>query len=319
MLRIIIAEGLSRTTIDSSGDGVAIKLSEVRHAPAFWQILADEAVGVFVQSAFPRVVWCGEVEFHAGFGLDGFVVVEFGAVVGCECSDGSVVALDEPNDALVELCSSSCAEFSDQDVLGFSLDQGGDAVLVVSADDGVDFPVAESGAIFSPRRAFGDVALACEDATGIVGSIAFSALFSSVPEVGVEVAAVDAVIPDVAIDGLMADIEHAMESKPAGDLLGAPIEAQQQDDDLQVPVGEAPVSPGLGAPAVGAGDGLARPIGPIGALIALEFTGNTRAVASELDSDGALREPLHAQGGNHIPLSRGDLAIPHCIIPLLAG
>ena len=163
------------------------------------------------------------------------------------------------------------------------------------------------------------MAFVCMDSPGIVGSIAFSALLARLSEVGVEAATVDAVVPDVAVDGLMADVEHTMEPKPAGDLLGAPIEAQQQDDDLKMLVGELPVSPGLGAPTAGAADGLARPIGPIGALIALEFTANARAVASELDSDGALREPLHAQGGNHIPLSRGVLVITHCIIPLLGG
>ena len=265
------------------------------------------------------MVWRGEVETHAGFGLDGFVVVELGAVVGGKCLDVYVVALDEPNGTLVELCGGSGAELSDQDVLGLSLDHSGDAVLVVGADDGVDFPMAESGAILGPQWALGDVALACEDPPGIVGSIAFAALLSSVPEVGVEVAAVDAVVPDVAVDSFMADVEYAMESKPAGDLLRTPIEAYQQDDDLQMPIGEAPVSPGLGASAAGSADGFARPVGPIGALIAPDLARDARSVASELDSDGALGEPLQAQGGDHIPLSRGDLVISHCIIPLLAG
>ena len=42
---------------------------------------------------------------------------------------------------------------------------------------------------------------------------------------GIETTAVAAVIPDVAVDGLMADAQYPVEAQPAGDLLGAPLKA----------------------------------------------------------------------------------------------
>lgn len=123
----------------------------------------------------------------------------------------------------------------------------------------------------------------------------------------------------MAVDGLMADSEYAVEAQLTGDLLGTPVQAQQGNDHLQMPLGETPIAPGVGAPASGAAIGFAGAIGPIIALIAAQLSGDGAAVAPELPGDSGLRESLHAQSGDHIPLSGGDLAITHRRIPLLAG
>ena len=153
MLRCFVSEEFAGRTVESCGDGVALELSELRHARSLGQILADEPVGVFVQTSLPGVVWGREVERGSGSGLDGFVVVELGAVVSGEGPDGSFLAMNELSDSAIELCGGSGAELFDQDVFGFSLDHCGDAVLVVGSDDGIDFPVAEAGAILSTGRA----------------------------------------------------------------------------------------------------------------------------------------------------------------------
>jgi len=264
-------------------------------------------------------MWCREIEGGTGFSFDVFVVMELGAVVGGECLDLSDLAKDEPNDSPVELCRGAGAELSDDDVLRLSLDHGGDTVMVVGTDDGVDFPMPDSRAIHGAWWALGDVTFPGKDPTGIVGSIAFATLLESLSEVGVELAAADAVVPDVAINSFVADVEDSVQAQPAGDLLWAPVEAQQRDDHLQVPVGEAPVSPGVGASAARSADGLARSVTSVNALIAPDFSRNRRAVAPELLGDGALGESLQAQRGDHIPLCRGDLAISHSIVPFLGG
>ncbi len=72
-----------------SGDGVAVLLREVLHALAFREVLADQPVGVFVASPFPRMVRCGKVEARARALFDGGVVMELGTVVSRDLPDGS--------------------------------------------------------------------------------------------------------------------------------------------------------------------------------------------------------------------------------------
>jgi hypothetical protein len=83
-------------------------------------------------------------------------------------------------------------------------------------------------------------------------------------------------------------------------------------------VGEAPVVPGVRAPASCTAIGLAGAVADIVTLIAAELPGDGAAVATELPGDGSLRETLQAQSGDHIPLPGGDLAIAHRKYPLLA-
>ncbi len=265
------------------------------------------------------MVWSGEVEAHTGFVFDVAVGVEFGAIVGGHGFHLSRLAIDEFNDFSIQFGGGARAELADDDVFGLSLDHGDDAVAVIGADDGIGFPVAEAGAVLSAWRALRDVALIREDPAGIGASVAFSASFRSLAEMEVEAPAVAAIVPDVSVDGLMADVEYAVEAQPAGDLLRAPVETQQGDDHLEVLVGETPVAPGVGAPAAGAAIGLAGAVVAIVTVIAADLPGNGAAVAAELPGDGGLRESLHAQSGDHIPLSGGDLEIAHRKIPLLAG
>ncbi len=66
----------------------ALVLGLVSHAGAFRQVLADQAIGVLVGSAFPGVVRIGEVERDASSGLDALVIMELGAVVSGDGLDG---------------------------------------------------------------------------------------------------------------------------------------------------------------------------------------------------------------------------------------
>ena len=112
------------------------------------------------------MVWCSEIEAHTGFVLDSVISVELGSVVGGDCPESVPIAFDERNDLSIELSGGARAELSDDDVLRFTLDQGDDAVTVVSAHDGIGFPMAEAGAVVGPRGTLGDMALVGEDPPG---------------------------------------------------------------------------------------------------------------------------------------------------------
>src|SRR6266851_2491407 len=80
-LRSPIAQPLPRPAVEFRSDPIAIGLGEVGHALALGEILAEQAIGVFVGAAFPSMVWRGEVETRRRRSLEAGVVVEFGAVI----------------------------------------------------------------------------------------------------------------------------------------------------------------------------------------------------------------------------------------------
>ena len=60
--------------------------------------------------------------------------------------------------------------------------------------------------------------------------------------------------PDVAVDGLVADLDQSVEAQPPGDLLRAPVFAQQSLDLVPLRPAKAAISPRLRSPAVGVPD-----------------------------------------------------------------
>lgn len=121
------------------------------------------------------MVGIGEVESDTGLVFDMLIGMELGAVVGGNCCEGALLATDKLNDFLIELGGGPGSELPDEEVFGFSFDDGDDAVVIVGAKDGVDFPMAEARAILSTRGSLRDVALSGEDPPRIVGSVAFPA------------------------------------------------------------------------------------------------------------------------------------------------
>ncbi|MFP6646254.1 MAG: hypothetical protein VCF24_22240, partial [Candidatus Latescibacterota bacterium] len=61
--------------------------------------------------------------------------------------------------------------------------------------------------------------------------MSLSPFLGGLSQVGVQQSAVSLVVPDVSVDGLMADLETSFEIQSAGDLLGAPVLLHQQDLD----------------------------------------------------------------------------------------
>ena len=169
------------------------------------------------------MVWGGEVDARTGLVFDSGVGVEFGAFVGGDGFDRVPLSLDERDNFSIELVGSARAQLADNDVFGHTFDQGDDAVPAMSAHDGVRFPMAEAGAVVRARRALGDLALIGKYSPEIGAPVAFPALLRGLAQALVKAPPVAAVVPDVAVNGLMADIEDPVEAQPAGDLLGTPV------------------------------------------------------------------------------------------------
>ena len=60
------SENLPRPVVHSQVNGVKVFLSQLGQIGAFWQILAQQAVGVLIGAALPGAVRVAEVHLHAG-------------------------------------------------------------------------------------------------------------------------------------------------------------------------------------------------------------------------------------------------------------
>jgi len=293
-------------------------LGELRHAGSLGHVLADQAVGVFVRPALPGVMRSGEIEGSAGGLLEGGVVVELGAVVGGDGLEALRMAAYESQSAAIGVFLGSSSELADHEVAGFAIDDSDEAVVIALADDGIDFPVADLGALFGGERSLADVSFAGEAPATVVGAVAFTPSLAGAAQVCVQRAAQHAITPDVTVDGLVTDAQRVAQS--AADLLWAPAFAKQSFDGTQIGAGEALITSGAGASAGGALDGLARPVMTIPAgAVALEFSADAAAVAAELASDLRLVETLPSQGRENISFLGGDLAVRHRRLPCLGG
>ncbi len=134
---------------------------------------------------------------------------------------------------------------------------------------------------------------------------------------GVEQAACSLISPDVPVDSLVADAQMPQTVQMPCDLLGAPLAAQQLFGLREVPGREAKVTAGARAAAV-------RPLlggkGTVAAIrsgaVTADLAAHSRAVATERACDLSGVKPLPSEGGEHIPLSGGELAIRHDDDPL---
>jgi hypothetical protein len=67
-------QGLSRAVVELPGDGVQVGGTVQAQVSFAWEVLAEEAVGVFVASALPWAVRVAEVDLHVGVRGEAYVI-----------------------------------------------------------------------------------------------------------------------------------------------------------------------------------------------------------------------------------------------------
>ena len=156
--------------------------------------------------------------------------MELRAIVGSDCLKVLSMTLDNLQQSGVELIDGSRFELSYDGVPGLSFNQGDDAVPAPLAEYGIDLPVSEGLPVFSTLWALGDVALSGQAASAVIGTVTFSALLEGTAKAGIKIPAGFLVVPDVKVDGFVADIEEVLPLQITGDLLGAPVEPKKRFD-----------------------------------------------------------------------------------------
>jgi len=177
---------------------------------------------------------CGEVEAGVGGPLDVGVSMELSAVVGGDGVHGSRLSLDQLDGSAAQLLGRACLEFSDLEVSGLAFDEGHDAGLAV-AEHGVCLPMANAGSVVDRGGSVLDRPLSGQTSSRVAGAVSLAPSLGGLSQVRVQESPVSLVVPDVSVDGLMADLEASFVVQSSGDLLGAPVLLLQQTLD-QVPV-----------------------------------------------------------------------------------
>lgn len=222
------------------------------------------------------MVWISEVEAGTGSFFDGRVAMELCSVISCNRSDSSRLSSDQLCCSLVYFCSGASVEFSEYDVAGCSFDETQQAWSSWT-DYGVDFPMSDLFPGIDRRGSCGDVSFASKASTAVVASVSLAALFLCPTEVSVQGTSLPFVLPDVAIDGFMADLEDSAATQVARNLFWTPLLFQQPADSFQVILGEPAVTPGARTSAT------CIPIGELRAVSAVTHF----AVTLDLTDDGA--------------------------------
>jgi len=118
-------------------------MGDLAQIHALWQVLADEPVGVFIRSAWPRAVRVAEEDVHVQVGAELFLHRHFRALVvrhGLAQALGN--AFEPPPEAVEDVFRGIAIELDQHDVAAEPLDQGSDRGLIHGPLDQIAFPVA---------------------------------------------------------------------------------------------------------------------------------------------------------------------------------
>jgi hypothetical protein len=318
-LRGSVREAFSWPLVQLLREAVAVVLSELCHALPLGEILSEQSVGVLAGPPLPCVVGSGEVESSPGHLLDGGVVMELGAIVGGDGVDRSWLGLDQALCPCIDLCRPSDGELADGEVSGLPFHHGQDTGGGLSgAEERVDFPMSHQGASLGRVGSRGDVPFPGQPSATVVGAVAFSALLSGAPQVGVEVATCGLVGPDIAVDGLVTDREPSLGLEAPGDLFGAPEALEAPGHQAPVLGFESAIAAGAGSSTPGVGMSHLGSVGAVmGGEVAAQFAADCATMPSQEAGDGGGSETLPLQQSECVSFFKGDLVIAHSDFPLL--
>lgn len=174
-------------------------------APPFRQVLSERTVEVLVGAALPRVVGRRKVEEHVCRLLDLRVVVKLGAVVGGDGLEAILVAANQRRHTARHPSGTAIRQLPDHRVARLPLDQRHHTVLHSARNHRVDLPMAHAPTGLHGCRSFRNVALPRESPSAVVAVVTLPSELRRLAKASVQISSLELVLPDVAVDGLVAD------------------------------------------------------------------------------------------------------------------
>ena len=128
----------------------------------------------------------------------------------------------------------------------------------------------------------------------------------------IELSSSSPVLPDVAIDRLVAYRQPPLSPQPPRDLFWAPLLLQADQNKRPILCLKAPIAPRSTASPPGVVIGQVRSIGPAPSIlrVAAHLTADRTSMSAQCSSDRSLVASLFSERRERISLTRGELAIP---------
>jgi len=155
--------------------------------------------------------------------------VELGAVVGGDGLECMFFWSEELDGALGSVHCGGAWELADPQLTAEAVNDSKDASFARPMH-GIDFPVAEPGALLNDRGAFRDHLFARQTAATIIVSVAFAFFLLPVSQVAPQLSTRAPVLDDPLIDGLMTHDFVSFEFGTADDLLRAELSRKEVFD-----------------------------------------------------------------------------------------
>jgi len=197
--------------------------ADVGEVGPFGEILADEAIGIFVEAALPGMIGVGKV----GIGPENLgkqlVQGEFFAVVVGGSEHLITVATGRLDDRAAHFQGLFGGGQADEGESAESLDHGHQYRTTRPADDGVHFPIADAGSLIHYRRTEIDHHLVGEAAAPLPSEATLPVGLAAVTEMAVLVSSGKLIAIDTLIDRLAADAAEFLHGYSLADLLRNPL------------------------------------------------------------------------------------------------
>jgi transposase len=141
------AKSFPWTGVELERDSIEIVLAVYGQIRALREVLAQQAVGVFIAPSLPRTLGVAEVDGHVGSDAESLVVSEFSAAIpgqGGHQSSGQMLHL--PDEGAHNAVAIFALNMDEQYESGLALDQGGD-MRILPAGEQITLPVSRYRAV----------------------------------------------------------------------------------------------------------------------------------------------------------------------------
>ena len=151
LIRCFESQPFSGAVIKPAHGLVEFFLSDGTEVAPFGEVLANQAVGIFVGTAFPGVVRMSEIHPGGEGVCDALVLSTFGAVVEREGMDTAPEGTQELHGRLAECLGGALRKRGEQGVAAFAFHPGDQYAPMTVTDKCVTFPVADATALIYDR------------------------------------------------------------------------------------------------------------------------------------------------------------------------
>ena len=195
-------QALSRPMIEPIHDVVYLRLRQRIEGRAFGHILANQPIGVLVESALPSLVGMGKIDGRVQRLADGGMVGKLLAVIGGNRLGMLLMSREQRNGDRHHLLGLFGGDFAQHGIARAPFDQRDQRPGARASHHQVNFPIADAAFFFDDGRALVDADAVFNLSSPIGFPIAFFAFLLTMTQMTIQRTARLAIRLDVLVDAL---------------------------------------------------------------------------------------------------------------------